>query len=137
MSKAIGDLALDTNGVIAYLQGHSQAVSHVEAAGALFLPVICYGELRYGALHSRKTTENLATLATFVDLCTILDITPGVAERYAEVRQSLAANGTPIPEADLWIAAICLEHDMAILSEDGHFDQVLGLKRHDWGRAPA
>lgn len=58
MSKAIGDLGLDTNAAIACLQGHPRAMSWVEAADALFLPVVCYGELRYGALHSKKATEN-------------------------------------------------------------------------------
>ncbi len=136
MSKAIGDLAVDTNGAIAYLQGHPQVVSWIEAADALFLPVICYGELRYGALHSMKASDNLAKLEAFVDLCALLDVTRGVTVRYAEVRQSLAQRGTPIPGADLWIAATCLEHGLAILSEDTHFDRVSGLMRFDWARSP-
>ncbi len=132
MSKAIGSLGLDTNGAIACLQGHPQAMSWVEAADALFLPVICYGELRYGALHSRKPTENLDRMEALVDLCALLDVTRGGARRYAAIRQSLAEKGTPIPEADLWIAAICLEHEVAVLSEDAHFDRVPGLTRYDW-----
>lgn len=132
MSKAIGDLGLDTNGAIAYLQGHPQAMLWVEAADGLILPVICYGELRYGALHSKKAAENLAKLDALVDLCALLDVTRSVADRYAEVRQSLAEKGTPLPEADLWIAAICLEHDLPVLSEDPHFDRVGGLTRYDW-----
>lgn len=112
-------------------------MSWVETADALFLPVICYGELRYGALHSKKAAANMAKLGAFVDLCALLDVTRGIAERYAEVREALSAKGTPIPEADLWIAAICLEHDLAILSEDAHFDRVSGLTRYDWTLAPA
>jgi predicted nucleic acid-binding protein len=81
VSKAIGDLGLDSNGAIAYLQGHPQAVSWVEAADALFLPVICYGELRYGALHSKKAAANLAKLEALFDLCAFLDVTSSVAER--------------------------------------------------------
>jgi tRNA(fMet)-specific endonuclease VapC len=137
VSKAIGDLGLDTNGVIVYLQGHPLAVSWVEAADALLLPVICFGELRYGALHSQKPTENLAKLEAFVDLCSLLDVTRNVGERYAEIRQALAEKGTPIPEADLWIAAICREHELAVLSEDAHFDRVPGLTRYDWTQPQA
>lgn len=132
MSKAIGDLGLDTNGAIAYLQGHPRAMAWVEVVDALFLPVICYGELRYGALHSTRGSENLAKLEALVDLCTLLDVTRDAAERYAEVRQSLAKKGTPIPEADLWIAAICLEHNLAVLSEDAHFDRTPDLTQYDW-----
>jgi len=134
VSKAIGDLGLDTNGAIAYLKGHPHAISWVEAAEALFLPVICYGELRYGALHSKKATMNLAKLEALADLCALLDVTLSVADRYAEVRQYLAEKGTPIPEADLWIAAACLEHHLPILSEDPHFDWVPGLTRYDWNQ---
>ncbi|HSW46229.1 MAG TPA: PIN domain-containing protein [Phycisphaerae bacterium] len=108
----------------------------MEAAEALFLPVVCYGELRYGALHSKKATVNLAKLEALISLCALLDVTRGVAERYAEVRQSFAEKGTPIPEADLWIAATCLEHDLAVLSEDAHFDRVSGLARFDWVQPP-
>ncbi len=111
-------------------------MSWVEAAGALFLPVVCYGELRFGALHSRRASENLTKLEAFVALCTVLDATPGVAVRYGEVRQSLAAKGTPIPEADLWIAAICLEHDLPIFSDDAHFDHFPRLERYDWRQPP-
>lgn len=134
MSKAIGDLGLDTNAAIACLQGHRQALSWVEAADAIFLPVVCYGELRYGALHSKKATENLARMEALVDLCALLDVTRSVAGRYAEIRQFLAQKGTPIPEADLWIAAICLEHGLAVLSEDTHFDRIPGLRRCDWNQ---
>ncbi len=132
MSKAIGDLGLDTNGAIAYLAGNPAAASWVESADALFLPVICYGELRYGALHGNRAAENLAKLEAFVDLCTLVEVTRGVAERYGDIRQALAQKGSPIPEADLWIAAICLEQGLGLLSEDVHFDRVPHLTRYDW-----
>ncbi len=76
----------------------------------------------------------MAKLGAFADLCALLDVTRDVGDRYAEVRQALAKKGTPIPEADLWIAAICLEHELAVLSEDAHFDRVPGLTRYDWTR---
>lgn len=137
MSRAIGDLALDTNAAIAYLQGDPRAVAWVEAADALFLAVISYGELTYGALHSSRPVDNLAKLAPLIESCAILDVTRSIAEGYGEIRQDLAAKGNPIPEADLWIAAVCREHDLAILSEDAHFDRVPGLTRHDWTQPPS
>ena len=37
-----------------------------------------------------------------------------------------------IPENDIWIAALCRQHHLALASRDGHFDKVRGLKRVDW-----
>ena len=40
--------------------------------------------------------------------------------------------GQPIPENDLWIAALARQHRLPILSNDAHFDQVSGVKRLGW-----
>ena len=37
--------------------------------------------------------------------------------------------GTPIPENDIWIAALALEHQQQVLSNDRHFDLVPGIER--------
>ena len=44
------------------------------------------------------------------------------------------ANGgvPPIPENDIWIAALCRQHHLAVASRDGHLDRVRGLKRVAW-----
>jgi len=34
---------------------------------------------------------------------------------------------TPIPENDIWIAAIAVQHDHKLFSADTHFNQVKGL----------
>jgi predicted nucleic acid-binding protein len=78
----------------------------------------------------------MARLEALVELCALLDVTRSIADRYAEIRQSLSGKGTPIPEADLWIAATCVEHDLPLLSEDAHFDRVSGLRRCDWIQPP-
>lgn len=33
---------------------------------------------------------------------------------------------------DAWIAALALQHDLPILSRDGHFDAVRGIDRAQW-----
>lgn len=52
--------------------------------------------------------------------------------KYAEVRSELKKAGTPIPANDGWIAALCRQHDLPLLSQDKHFDSVKGLRRVDW-----
>lgn len=39
------------------------------------------------------------------------------------------SKGKPIPENDLWIAALCVEHDVSLAALDSHFDAIEGLKR--------
>jgi tRNA(fMet)-specific endonuclease VapC len=132
VSKEIGDLALDSNAVIAYFLDDENAVAWVEASDALFFPVIVVGELEYGAIHSSRPKKNLKRLLSFLDQGTVLDVSRDTARNYAEIREALANRGKPIPEADLWIAAVCLENGLPLLSEDQHFRHVPGLRWSDW-----
>jgi tRNA(fMet)-specific endonuclease VapC len=61
-----------------------------------------------------------------------LPINGTTAVHYAMLRQLLAAKGRPIPWHDLRIAAQALQHHMAILSRDEHFDFVPDLQRLSW-----
>jgi len=36
------------------------------------------------------------------------------------------------PANDLWIAALCRQHPLPLLSRDRHFDGVNGIKRIGW-----
>ncbi len=132
MSRVIGDVALDTNAAIAYMGDEPAAVAWIEAASALFLPVVCIGELEYGALHSGNPQKNLQKLQTLFQQCAVLPVTRQSAHEYAEIRQALSLQGKPIPEADLWIAAVCLETKLPLLTDDAHFDAVPNLKRYNW-----
>ena len=93
------------------------------------LPVPVIGELRYGALNSRRSAENLAEVERFVNRCRALDITATTAETYARLRLGLKEKGKPIPENDLWIAALCVEHQVKLAAVDGHFDAIDELLR--------
>ena len=44
------------------------------------------------------------------------------------VRFELTKLGTPIPENDIWIAAICLQHALPVATLDHHFSQVPNLQ---------
>jgi tRNA(fMet)-specific endonuclease VapC len=93
------------------------------------LPAPVVGELRYGALNSRKAAENLAKVEALVTRCVVLNVTVATAKVYAELRLALRQKGTPIPENDLWIAALCVEHQVPLAAFDAHFDAIDDLKR--------
>jgi tRNA(fMet)-specific endonuclease VapC len=102
-------VALDTSIAIDVLADQADDLLSPDIAEHL-PPVPAIGELRYGALNSRKATENIAKVEGLVARCQILNVTAGTAEVYARLRLDLKQKGTPIPENDLWIAALCVEH---------------------------
>jgi predicted nucleic acid-binding protein len=40
--------------------------------------------------------------------------------------------GRPIPENDIWIAALARHHLQPVVTRDEHFDQVPDLRRVGW-----
>jgi tRNA(fMet)-specific endonuclease VapC len=43
-----------------------------------------------------------------------------------------ASKDVRIPENDLWIAAIALEHDLVVATRDVHFGEIDNLKVEMW-----
>jgi predicted nucleic acid-binding protein len=46
------------------------------------------------------------------------------AEHYARLFVQLKRAGTPVPDNDLWIAALALERDLMLITRDRHFQRV-------------
>lgn len=124
-------VALDTSVAIDVLAGRAESLT-AQAITEFLLPVPVIGELRYGALNSRKPDENLAEVERLVARCRVMDITLATAAVYARLRLQLKTKGKPIPENDLWIAASCVEHDVKLAAVDGHFDAIDDLQRLVW-----
>ena len=68
-------VALDTSVAIDLLAGKAAAVLPGHPTEIL-LPVPVVGELRYGALNSRRAAANLAEVERLVSRCRVLDVTP-------------------------------------------------------------
>lgn len=60
----------------------------------------------------------------------LLDLDNEVIETYCNLYQKLKEEGTPIPDADLLIAATAMSHNMALKTKDEHFERLKkpGLK---------
>ena len=122
-----GRLLVDTNVVIALFAGEPAAVERLEQRPELFLCVPVLGELRYGALASSRVEENLARLDLFSRRVLLLACDSGTVVQYATIRYALRKKGTPIPENDVWIAAIAQQYRLTLLSRDSHFRKIEGL----------
>jgi predicted nucleic acid-binding protein len=62
----------------------------------------------------------------------VLDVTDSTTKHYAEISAELKRKGKPMPTNDIWIAALCRQHSLPLLSRDRHFDWVEKIKRVDW-----
>jgi tRNA(fMet)-specific endonuclease VapC len=51
------------------------------------------------------------------------------AEHYARLFVQLKRAATPVPDNDLWIAALVLEHDLRLITRDRHFARIPQLLR--------
>lgn len=125
-------MILDTNAVSALLSGHPALARLLEPSERHHLPVIVIGEYRYGLLRSRHRQILNAFLETLVRESIVLRVDEATTEHYAEVRNELREMGRPIPENDVWIAALARQHDQPLVSRDEHFDQVARLQRLGW-----
>ena len=60
----------------------------------------------------------------------LLNLDNSVIETYCSIYQKLRKEGTPIPDADLLIAATAISNNMTLKTKDEHFKRLkhLGLK---------
>ena len=126
-------MILDTNAVSAFADGDKEILRHLQnPSTGVHLPVIVLGEYRYGLKSSRHRAARERWLEELESSSIVLNINSATSRAYADIRHQRRLAGQPIPENDLWIAALSRQHRLAILSNDGHFDQVSGIQRLGW-----
>jgi tRNA(fMet)-specific endonuclease VapC len=125
-------LILDTNALSAIAEGETGATEKFTRARQVAIPVIVLGEYRFGIAQSRHRREYERWLEAMVSLVRVLEVNEETAVWYARIRTQLKAAGTPVPSNDAWIAALCRQHALPLLSRDQHFDLIKGLQRLDW-----
>lgn len=125
-------MILDTNAVSALFEGNAALGERLARATRHHLPVVVIGEYRCGLLRSRYRRTLSRLLDSLVRESIILRVDETTAQTYAEVRNELRALDRPIPENDVWIAALARQHDEPVVSRDQHFEAVRGLRTISW-----
>jgi tRNA(fMet)-specific endonuclease VapC len=125
-------LILDTNALSAAAEREPSALEVVARAERLAIPVIVLGEFRLGIAQSRHRVSYENWLREWTAAVSVLDIDDDTTHSYAAIGLELKKKGKPIPANDLWIAALCRQYSLPLLSRDRHFDFVSGLRRIDW-----
>ncbi len=124
-------VALDTNRYVDLCRGSAETVTLLEEAEAILLPFVVVGELRAGFAHGRRQAENERILRGFLlkDGVRVLFADDQTTHHYAAVFRHLRKQGTPIPTNDMWLAALVLQHNLALHARDKHFDHLPQLVR--------
>jgi tRNA(fMet)-specific endonuclease VapC len=125
-------MILDTNALSAAADDDPGVLAILSRAEQIAIPVIVLGEYRYGIAQSRHRTYYSSWLDALILDCLVLNISEETTHRYAAINLELRETGKPIPTNDLWIAALCRQYSLSILSRDKHFDFVSGNRRIEW-----
>ena len=54
------------------------------------------------------------------------------ARHYGQIKDDLRRKGQPIPENDIWIAAIALRHGLTLVTRDVHLSKIDALPLAAW-----
>jgi len=124
-------VALDTNRYVDLCKGVPETVALLEEAEQIALPFIVLAELRAGFAHGRRPAENEQILRRFLlkEGVFVLFADDHTTFQYAAIFRYLRRQGTPIPTNDLWIAALVLQHNLALHARDRHFDYLPQIVR--------
>jgi tRNA(fMet)-specific endonuclease VapC len=98
----------------------------------VFIPNVVIGGLIYGAYKSSRSQEKLDRIDELTVSNVILGSDAETARQYGEIKFSLQQKGRPIPENDIWIAAIAIQHELKLVSRDAHCTEVSGLQLEGW-----
>ncbi len=127
-----GKFLLDTNILIALFSGDALVQEHLENTDEVFISSTVLGELYFGARKSHHVKKNLAHVDEFASEITVLSCDSNTARTYGLIKNGLLEKGKPIPENDIWIAAVALQHNLIVATRDGHFREVDKLKCEEW-----
>lgn len=125
-------ILLDTNIVSALFKGETNIATRMDKATSVHIPLIVLGELYYGAynsVHIQRNLDSIVQLSQRYELAAVDDMT---AKAYGSIKATLRKNGTPIPENDIWIAAIAFRNDYTLITRDKHFKEIQGINIEQW-----
>ncbi len=128
----IGRFLLDTNIVIALFAQDPAVQQKLAQVSEVFVPSIVLGELYYGAHKSARAEENIAHIHAFAVNIAVLGCDAETAQQYGHIKNGLRAKGRPIPENDIWVAAIACQHGLTLVSRDAHFQEIDDLSVDAW-----
>ena len=119
-------VALDTNRLTDLFRGDAALAERLAICEEVWIPLVVLGEIKAGFYGGARRHRNETLLQRFLAKETVEVLLPSreTAEHYARLFVQLKRAGTPVPDNDLWIAALALERDLLLITRDRHFQHV-------------
>lgn len=127
-----GKYLLDTNIIVALFRNDKKVCERVAASPEIFVPVMAIGELFYGAMNSSQIAQNMKHIHGFAKYSTVLCCDIVTSEHYGRIKSQLKSKGRPLPENDIWIAAIASQYSLTIITRDKHFNEIDSVSLEEW-----
>lgn len=128
----------DTNYILALIDPRSEerdkARLALDPALETVVPCVAYGEAWEGLCRGRpeKSAKKRKNFEAVIASLRVLWLDNETLQRFHDLFWQLCRQGTPIPANDIWIAALCLQHDAILITDDFDFKQVPGLEIRSW-----
>jgi len=124
-------VALDTNRLTDLFRGDAALAEWLGSCEEVWIPLFVLAEIKAGFYGGAQPNRNEVLLQRLLAKTTVGVLLPSreTAEHYARLFVQLKRAGTPVPNNDLWIAALALEHDLMLITRDEHFQRVPQLLR--------
>lgn len=126
------NILLDSNIIIELFKGNLIVAAQFKSYSSVNIPFIVLGELYLGAYRSSNPEKHIKQIDSFLIKCQILNGDEETANNYAIIKTFLLKKGKPIPENDIWIAAIAKQHQLSLITRDNHFDEIDSLDVVNW-----
>lgn len=123
---------LDTNIISALMKQEPQAADRARVEAAVALPSRAVGEILFGIQNAPRAPVLLAAIEPLLRHFAVMPCDRTTAEHYACIEAALRSKGRPIPENDIWIAAIAVQHNFVLVTRDAHFGAVDQLRLEQW-----
>ena len=109
-----GSYLLDSTVIIDIFKKVATTMQRIQDADYVFLPATALGELYFGAYKSTRFAKHFKEVKDLIGAGNVLKCDEQTAEVYGRIKHQLKLNGTPIPENDIWIAAIAIQHNLSL-----------------------
>jgi tRNA(fMet)-specific endonuclease VapC len=127
-----GSFLLDTNIVIGLFAQEESIQARLSESDRVFLPSIVLGKLYFGAYKSAHADENIRRIDEPATAGAVLTCDAVTATHYGRIKKNLRDKGKPLPENDIWIAAVAQQHGLTVVSRDQHFKEIENLPIEVW-----
>ncbi len=126
---------LDTNICVYWLKGNEKIEAKALSVGLdnISISFINLSELYYAAYKSEKQRENILAIQKMLEKIDIIDSSEAVCNLFGSLKARLGKEGMILDDADLFIAACAIEHQLTLVSNnERHFSRIKELKLENW-----